>query len=223
MTIEQLMSSSSVMAILRNYSPDEAVTLAATAWDLGINLVEVPVQSRDSLPTLDAVVRAGAERNRLVGAGTVTTVEQLHDVRARGAAFTVAPGLDAEVVAESTSAGMPHLPGISSPTEIQTAVRLGCGWVKAFPASVLGTEWFKAMRGPFPDVSFVATGGISADNAADFLDAGARTVAVGSALSDPRQVEMLARLMSARAGSGSTSESSDSESPEKCEDRLGVC
>lgn len=206
MTIEQLMSSSSVMAILRNYTPDEAVSLAATAWDLGIDLVEVPVQSRDSLPTLDAVVRAGVERDRSVGAGTVTTVEQLHDVRTRGAAFTVAPGLDPEVVAESERIGLPHLPGISSPTEIQAAVRLGCGWVKAFPASVLGTEWFRAMRGPFPHLSFVATGGISADNAEDFLEAGARTVAVGSALSDPRQVEMLARLMSARAGSRSTSE-----------------
>lgn len=206
MTIEQLMSSSSVMAILRNYTPDDAVSLAATAWDLGIDLVEVPVQSRDSLPALDAVVRAGAERDKAVGAGTVTTVEQLRDVRARGAAFTVAPGLDPEVVAESGRIGLPHLPGINSPTEIQAALRLGCGWVKAFPASVLGTEWFRAMRGPFPDLSLVATGGISADNAEDFLGAGARTVAVGSALSDPRQVEILAGLMFSRARSQATPE-----------------
>lgn len=196
MSIEHLMSSSTVMAILRNYSPEEAVALAGTAWDLGIDLVEVPVQSPDALPTLDAVVRAGAERGRSVGAGTVTSVEQVGDVRARGAAFTVAPGLDADVVAESLRCELPHLPGISSPTEIQAALRLGCTWVKAFPASVLGVEWFKAIKGPFPDLALVATGGISAHNAESFLTAGARTVAVGSALSDPRQVELLARLLS---------------------------
>ena len=196
MTIAQLMVTSKVMAIFRNHEPHDAVALASTAWDLGIDLVEVPVQSPDSLPTLDAVVRAGAERGKSVGAGTVTTLDQLRDVRARGAAFTVAPGLDPDVVSESNRLALPHLPGVSTPTEIQSAVRLGCDWVKAFPASVLGPEWFRAMGGPFPEMSFVATGGINADNAAEFLAAGARTVAVGSALSDERQVEVLARLIS---------------------------
>ena len=200
MTIGQLMATSSVMAIFRNHEPQEAVELATAAWDLGIDLVEVPVQSPGSLPTLDAVVRAGAERGKPVGAGTVTSVDQLHDVRARGAAFTVAPGLDPDVVAESVVLGLPHLPGVSTPTEIQTAVRLGCDWVKAFPASVLGVGWFKAMQGPFPDMSFVATGGISADNAEEFLAAGARTVAVGSALADARQVEILARMLASPQG-----------------------
>ena len=200
MTIGQLMATSSVMAIFRNHEPQEAVELATAAWDLGIDLVEVPVQSPGSLPTLNAVVRAGAERGKPVGAGTVTSVDQLHDVRARGAAFTVAPGLDPDVVAESVVLGLPHLPGVSTPTEIQTAVRLGCDWVKAFPASVLGVGWFKAMQGPFPDMSFVATGGISADNAEEFLAAGARTVAVGSALADARQVEILARMLASPQG-----------------------
>jgi 2-dehydro-3-deoxyphosphogluconate aldolase/(4S)-4-hydroxy-2-oxoglutarate aldolase len=196
MTIAQLMATSKVMAIFRNHEPRDAVALASTAWDLGIDIVEVPVQTHHSLPTLDAVVLAGAERGKHVGAGTVTTLDQLRDVRARGAAFTVAPGLDLEVVTQSKRMDLPHLPGVSTPTEIQTAVRLGCDWVKAFPASVLGPEWFRAMHGPFPEMSFVATGGINADNAAEFLAVGVRTVAVGSALSDERQVEVLARLIS---------------------------
>ena len=196
MTIEQLMSTSTVMAIFRNYAPAQAVALASQAWDLGIDLVEVPVQVPSALPTLEAVVRAGAERGKSVGAGTVTTVDQLRDVQARSVAFTVAPGLDAEVVSLSESMGLPHLPGVSTPTEIQTATRLGCSWVKAFPAIVLGPEWFRAMQGPFPSLSMVATGGIDANNANDFLAAGARTVAVGSALTDPRQVELLAQLLS---------------------------
>lgn len=195
MTIEQLMSRSVVMAIFRNYEPAQAVALASQAWELGIDLVEVPVQVPSALPTLEAVVRAGAERGKPVGAGTVTTVDQLRDVHARSVAFTVGPGLDPEIVSQSAAMGLPHLPGVSTPTEIQTATRLGCTWVKAFPASVLGPEWFKAMQGPFPNVAFVATGGIDADNANDYLTAGARTVAVGSALTDSRQVELLAQLM----------------------------
>jgi 2-dehydro-3-deoxyphosphogluconate aldolase/(4S)-4-hydroxy-2-oxoglutarate aldolase len=196
MTLDQLMSTSTVMAIFRNHEPAQAVAMAAKAWDLGIDLVEVPVQVPSALATLEAVVRAGAERGKSVGAGTVTTIDQLRDVHARSVAFTVAPGLDAAVVAESATMGLPHLPGVSTPTEIQMAARLGSAWVKAFPASVLGTEWFKAMQGPFPNVSFVATGGIDADNANDFFSAGARMVAVGSALTDARQVELLAQLLS---------------------------
>lgn len=202
MTIERLMSTSPVMAIFRNHEPVQAVALATTAWDLGIDLVEVPVQVPSALATLEAVVRAGAERGKPVGAGTVTTLDQLRDVHATKVAFTVAPGLDPEIVSQSEAIGLPHLPGISTPTEIQTATRLGCSWVKAFPASVLGLSWFKAMQGPFPRVSFVATGGIDADNANDFLASGARAVAVGSALTDARQIELLAQLLSNGPTSG---------------------
>lgn len=210
-TIETLMSATPVMAILRNYPPAEAVSLATQAWDLGIELVEVPVQSPDAVPTLDAVLAAGRERGRLVGAGTVTSTEQLRDLQRRAVAFTVSPGLDSDVVSLSESMGLPHLPGVSTPTEIQRAMRHGLTWLKAFPASVLGTEWFKAMRGPFPGVCFAATGGIDAGNASEFLEAGARTVAVGSALSDPSQIDRLAGLLSDRRGHGRSAAGPEAE------------
>jgi 2-dehydro-3-deoxyphosphogluconate aldolase/(4S)-4-hydroxy-2-oxoglutarate aldolase len=194
-SIEQLMSMSPVMAIFRNYEPAAAVAAAEQAWDLGIEVVEVPVQVPSALESLEAIVRAGAVRGKPVGAGTVTSVEQLHEAHRRGAAFTVAPGLDEDVVAASQGMDMPHLPGVSTPTEVQKSLRLGLTWLKAFPASVLGTEWFKAMQGPFPQVRFVATGGIDADNAGDFLAAGARTVAVGAALSQLSRVEKLSNLL----------------------------
>lgn len=198
-SLAELMSSSPVMAIFRGYSAKDAVALAGKAWDLGIELVEVPVQVSSALPTLDAVVSAGRERGKPVGAGTVTTVEQLRTVQQRGVAFTVAPGLDADVVQTSESLTLPHLAGVSTATEIQQALRLGQTWLKAFPATVLGTQWFRAMRGPFPQVSFVATGGIDASNARQYLDAGAQTVAVGSALSDPSQIDLLATLLAGRS------------------------
>jgi 2-dehydro-3-deoxyphosphogluconate aldolase/(4S)-4-hydroxy-2-oxoglutarate aldolase len=72
-------------------------------------------------------------------------------------------------------------------------------WLKAFPASVLGTAWIKAMHGPFPQVRFVTTGGMNAANAAEFLRAGTRVVAIGSALQDPSQLPKLAALLEAAA------------------------
>lgn len=200
--IASLIQGQPVMAILRNMDAHRAVELATRAWDLGIDLVEVPIQTPDALPSLEAVAKAGAERGKPVGSGTVVTAEQVRQSLAVGAAFTVAPGLDAEVVALCRESDLPHLPGVASPSDIQAAVRLGCTIVKAFPASVLGVEWFKAMRGPFPAVTFVATGGIDASNAKEFLDAGAHTVAVGSALSDERQLDLIAEIIGSAAVSG---------------------
>jgi 2-dehydro-3-deoxyphosphogluconate aldolase/(4S)-4-hydroxy-2-oxoglutarate aldolase len=192
---DEIFGTQRVMAILRGMPERDTVELATRAWDLGIDLVEVPVQTPDALPSLRAAVAAGTERGRTVGAGTVITLEQVRAVAAAGVAFTVAPGLDPAVLAASTAAGLPHLPGVATPSEIQLALRHGLEWLKAFPATVLGPGWFKAMAGPFPQVNLVATGGLDAHAAPSFLDAGARVVAVGSALADPVQIDLLAELI----------------------------
>ncbi|WP_338699117.1 bifunctional 4-hydroxy-2-oxoglutarate aldolase/2-dehydro-3-deoxy-phosphogluconate aldolase [Streptomyces sp. Q6] len=194
-TFDELFGAVPVMAILRGMSEEKSVELAVRAWDVGVECVEVPVQDEEAARVLRAVVAAGAERGKPVGAGTVTSARRLGWAVSAGAAFTVAPGLDTEVARDSVAAGLPHLPGVATPTEVQAARGLGLDWLKAFPASVLGTGWFRAMRGPFPEVPFVATGGIDAENAGAYLDAGARVVAVGSALEDPDQLPLLADLL----------------------------
>lgn len=183
-----------VMAILRGFSPDKTVELSETAWDLGIDIVEVPIQSPDALDSLAAATAAGEKRGRPVGAGTVISIEQLEQAAARGAAFTVAPGFDAAVAQASIDAGLPHLPGVATSTEIQSALNLGLTWIKAFPATSLGTGWFRAMHGPFPTLKIVATGGMSTANAGEYLSAGASVIAVGSALEDPSQLDQLSKL-----------------------------
>ncbi|MEU1394672.1 bifunctional 4-hydroxy-2-oxoglutarate aldolase/2-dehydro-3-deoxy-phosphogluconate aldolase [Micromonospora zamorensis] len=183
-----------VMAILRGLPVSETVRLAERAWDLGIDVVEVPVATAEAVPALRAAVQAGTERGRIVGAGTVLDVEQVAASADAGAAFTVAPGLDLAVADAAAARGLPHLPGVATPTEAQQALRHGLTWLKAFPAISLGPAWFKAVAGPLPQLRFVATGGLDAGNAGAFLQAGVRVVAVGSALSDPEQLDRLAEL-----------------------------
>ena len=183
-----------VLVILRDLPADETLRLAGRAWDLGIDVVEVPIRTPEALPALRGVVAAARERGRPVGAGTVLTADQVRAAADAGAAFTVAPGLDLAVADAATARGLPHVPGVATPSEAQQALRHGLRWLKAFPAVSLGPAWFRAVTGPLPDLRFVATGGIDAGNAADFLAAGARVVGVGSALADPRQVDRLAEL-----------------------------
>lgn len=184
-----------LLAILRGYSPDRTVELVEQAWELGVTAVEVPVEVPAQVASLRAAVAAASSRGHAIGAGTVYTVEQVDAVRAAGAAFTVAPGHDADVAEHSRRAGLPHLPGVATPSEIQAALRGGHTWLKLFPAAELGTGYVRALRGPFPNVRIVATGGIDARNAADFLAAGANVVALGSALADPGQLPAVAELL----------------------------
>lgn len=192
---EELFRGVPLMAILRGMGVERTLAVAARAWDLGITAVEVPVQTPTDVEALRAVASAARERGLTVGAGTVVAVEHVRQAKDAGAAFTVSPGLDLDIVRASHDAGMPSLPGVSTATEVQHALGAGLTWLKAFPASLLGTGWFPAMRGPFPQARFVATGGMDAANAPAFLDAGVKVVAVGSALEDETQLPALAALL----------------------------
>ncbi|MGI8312178.1 bifunctional 4-hydroxy-2-oxoglutarate aldolase/2-dehydro-3-deoxy-phosphogluconate aldolase [Saccharopolyspora hattusasensis] len=184
-----------VLGIFRNLSPGQTVAMCERAWDFGVELVEVPVQSPDALPALRAALAAAKPRGKPIGAGTVTAVDQLAAVHDLGVEFTVAPGTHPDVIAESRRRGLPHLPGVATATEISTALAGGLTWLKAFPAAQLGPDWISAQLAPFPDIRFVATGGVDASNAARFLAAGCRGVAVGSALSDPDALPELRRAL----------------------------
>jgi 2-dehydro-3-deoxyphosphogluconate aldolase / (4S)-4-hydroxy-2-oxoglutarate aldolase len=193
-TVSPLFAGSPLMAIFRHQPADRVVELAVTAWDLGIRSVEVPLQSDEDLRGLRAVAELARERGVVVGAGTIIDPEQVTAAIDAGAGFVVSPGLDPAVVRAAQKAGVPIIPGVATPSEVQIALSLDLTWVKAFPAQWLGVDWFKHIRGPFPQVKFVATGGMNAGNAKEFLAAGVSVVAVGSALEDPSQLELLAEI-----------------------------
>ncbi|GGR29674.1 bifunctional 4-hydroxy-2-oxoglutarate aldolase/2-dehydro-3-deoxy-phosphogluconate aldolase [Agromyces mediolanus] len=191
----ELLGGAPVMAIFRGLGARRSLELAERAWELGIDAVELPIQAAEDVEALRLVADAARSNGRVVGAGTVVSTEQVGLAARAGAAFTVSPGFDEAVVRASAAAGLPPLPGVATATEVQRAAALGLSWLKAFPAASLGPGWFRAMRGPFPEVRFVATGGLDAGNAGDFLAAGVRSVAVGSALEDETQLPRLAELL----------------------------
>ncbi|NMO54077.1 bifunctional 4-hydroxy-2-oxoglutarate aldolase/2-dehydro-3-deoxy-phosphogluconate aldolase [Actinoplanes sp. TBRC 11911] len=195
MSFDAIFDGQSVMAILRGLAAAETVRLAERLWDAGVTVLEVPIGAPPAVASLAAAAHAARERGLHVGAGTVITVDQVRAAATAGAQYTVAPGLDLTVSAASVAAGMPHLPGVGSATEVQRAWLAGHRWLKAFPAKALGPAWVAALRGPFPDVRFVATGGLTAGDAPAFLDAGARVVALGAALADPGQREQIGNLL----------------------------
>lgn len=187
-----------VIAVLRGLTPAEAVKSATRAWDAGVEHVEVTIETPDAIPSLAAVASAATERGVAVGAGTIVSVEQLDAAAAANASFTVSPGLDDSIVHESIRRGLPHLPGVATASEILRARAFGLSWVKAFPASVLGPDWVKAMKGPFPDVQFIATGGMRAATALTYLEAGVSVVGLSSDFSTDDGAAAVRELVASR-------------------------
>jgi 2-dehydro-3-deoxyphosphogluconate aldolase/(4S)-4-hydroxy-2-oxoglutarate aldolase len=143
--VADLFGDQRLMAIFRGLGPRRSVELAERAWSLGIDVVELPVQSVDDLVALRAVAAVGAAEGRVVGAGTVVDPAVVPALAEAGARFTVSPGFDERVALASAQAGLPPLPGVATASEVQRAMALGLTWLKAFPASLLGTGWFAAM------------------------------------------------------------------------------
>lgn len=115
-----------------------------------------------------------------VGAGTVLTIDAARRAVDAGAAFLVAPHVDPEVVAWTAGRGIPMFPGAATPTEVLAAWRAGAAGVKVFPASVVGPAFVRELRGPLPDIPLLPTGGVTVDNAAAYIEAGAAAVGIGS-------------------------------------------
>jgi len=136
--------------------------------------------------------------NHVVGAGTVLSKIQAQQAIDAGANFLVSPILDESLVAWSTERGVPFIPGALTPTEILRAWNGGAAAVKIFPASAVGPQFLREVRGPLGNVPLIATGGINADNARSFLDAGAVAVGIGGWLTNASAREIPERLKGLR-------------------------
>ena len=125
----------------------------------------------------------------LLGAGTVTDGETARAVIDAGASFIVGPVFRPDVVVACHDHDVPAIPGCFSPTEILAAHEIGADIIKVFPATALGPQYIKDVRAPLPQVKLMPTGGVSIDNAADWIRAGAVAVGIGSALLDTKAID----------------------------------
>ncbi len=170
-----------LIAIVRgNFSRAQVLAIAEVLHTNNIGVMEVTLNTTGALETI-ATLRK--EFNTLwVGAGTVRTAAQFAQALAAGAQFTVAPNLDPSTVAAAQKQDLLHLPGVFTPSEVQSAYVLGCRMVKLFPSEIVGPRYLKALRAPLDDIDLVPTGGISPENVADYVKAGAAAAGIGSAL-----------------------------------------
>jgi 2-dehydro-3-deoxyphosphogluconate aldolase/(4S)-4-hydroxy-2-oxoglutarate aldolase len=127
----------------------------------------------------------------IVGAGTVLDVATAHACMDAGAHFITSPGLDLEVVEFAVKAGITVIPGVMTPSEVMAAVKAGSNFVKIFPCSQIGgVHYLQALRSPFPNVSFIASGGVNQQTAGKYLAAGATAVGIGADLVPPRAIAL---------------------------------
>ncbi|HWM05092.1 MAG TPA: bifunctional 4-hydroxy-2-oxoglutarate aldolase/2-dehydro-3-deoxy-phosphogluconate aldolase [Actinophytocola sp.] len=171
------------LCIIRAPAIPDPVGLAGTLVEAGLPMVEFALTTPDA-PTL--IEAASKVDGLLLGAGTVLTSQQARDAIAAGARFLLTPGLRPEVAEEARRHQVPVVQGAMTPTEVARAVDLGAVAVKVFPAARLGPAYFGDLHGPYPDVPLVATGGITTENAASFLAAGALAVTAGSGVVSPQ-------------------------------------
>jgi 2-dehydro-3-deoxyphosphogluconate aldolase/(4S)-4-hydroxy-2-oxoglutarate aldolase len=167
-----------VLAILRYREPCDLEAVVDVLRAGGIEAIEI---TADTPGALEAVARA-REAGAPVGAGTIRTVDEARTFAGAGASFLVSPVLDPQIVRAGRELGVPAIPGVLSPTEVLGAVAAGSSTVKLFPARLGGIGYLAALRGPFPDVRFIPTGGIALGDVARWLEAGAACVGLGSAL-----------------------------------------
>jgi 2-dehydro-3-deoxyphosphogluconate aldolase/(4S)-4-hydroxy-2-oxoglutarate aldolase len=176
-----------IVAVIRSPDSNLLVEVARVLADGGIDVVEITMSVPNALDVLRQVRQALGDR-LLLGAGTVLDPETARAVLLAGAEFIVAPTLNLEVIRLCQRYDKLVMPGAYTPTEILTAWEAGADIVKVFPADTVGPAFFKALRGPLPQVRLMPTGGVDLSTAADFLKAGACCLGVGSQLVDPKLV-----------------------------------
>lgn len=182
--IEQV-KSLGLLAVIRGPSPELTVKMVSALVAGGVKGIEITY----STPNAEQVVAELAQKfgdDILLGMGTLTDPAQVNTARAAGACFLVSPVCEPELVRAMVASGLVVMAGALTPTEVFQAYRLGVDVVKIFPGSVGGPAYVKALKGPFPYIPMMPTGGVSASNVADWFAAGVVAVGAGSELCPPQ-------------------------------------
>ncbi len=168
MNINDSLKSAGIVPVIVLDEVEKAEALGAALIAGGVNCAEVTFRVAGADQVISRLVKAYPDM--LVGAGTVLTIEQLYAAKAAGAKFCVAPGLNPTVVKEALKIGMPFIPGVATPSEIECALELGLDTVKFFPAEQAGgINYIKAVSAAYTSLKFMPTGGVNAKNILNYI------------------------------------------------------
>lgn len=171
-----------IVPVVRAPSAEAAIQAVDALAAGGVGCAEITMTVPGAIKAIEKVADAMGDRI-LLGAGTVLDPESLRAAQLAGARFFVTPNLRVSCIEIAHRYSMPIMPGALTPTEVLTAWEHGADIVKIFPAQAMGgAKYIKALKGPFPQIEMIPTGGVSVETAADFLRAGSCAVAVGGEL-----------------------------------------
>jgi 2-dehydro-3-deoxyphosphogalactonate aldolase len=187
LTIDSLLARNAppLVAILRGIQPLESLAIGAALVEAGVRMIEVPLNSPDPFASI-AALQAEFGGTALIGAGTVLDLAAVEQLAATGARLMVTPNTDPAVIARGVALGLEAMPGFLTPTEAFAGLAAGARRIKLFPATAQGPSYLKALREVLPKSCGVwAVGGVSADNAREWIVAGAEGVAAGGSVYKP--------------------------------------
>lgn len=171
-----------IVPVVRATSAGEAYVAAEAVCQGGIPIVEITLTVPGAIEAIRELAR-NCGSDVLIGAGTVLNADAARRCLDAGAEFLVSPGLNVPTVEFATREGKLIMAGALTPTEVMAAWEAGADFVKVFPCGqVGGAKYIKALKGPFPQVAFVPTGGVTLNTAAEFIEAGSVALGVGGEL-----------------------------------------
>ena len=176
-----------VIGILRGVKEESLQGVAEASIAGGLQFLEITLNTADSLHLIKKATEQFIDLT--VGAGTVLSVEEAKKAFDSGAKFIVAPDFEEEVAAFCVENKLAYFPGALTPTEIQRAWKSGATMVKVFPASQMGPEYFKQIKGPFDKIKLIAVGGVNLGNIKKYLGTGADAVALGGSIYSVERME----------------------------------
>ncbi len=188
-TVWQKIKEVGIIPTVRTLDPKKGALAAQAILAGGIPIIEVSLCAPDAIHTLDAVLK-GVSSHMIVGAGSVLLPETLRQAVAAGAQFIVTPGFGLELLELARKLDVLILPGGLTPTEVQTAYTHGSRIVKLFPCDFVGgPHHVRALRTEYPEVEFIASGGIHFETCSEYFHVGAAAIGVGAAIADSRSIE----------------------------------
>lgn len=175
----QEMGRTRLVAVVRSKSAEEALATAKAVAQGGVQFIEITFSVPSALDVIEILV---AEGRLHVGAGTVLSNEEAEEAIGTGAQFIVSPSLELNLIPICHDANVPCIPGAATPTEILAAARAKADLVKIFPADTIGgPDFVRQMSGPFPNIRFMVSGGVSLTNIKGYVQAGVTGICLGSA------------------------------------------